>query len=173
MPRQGSDIAGEVAAVSAAMRDVEPSTREARDAKDKARRAEALTLRMAGLSDEQIAERMNMTESGARQLIERTLTRAVNQSVAQDRQLENLRLDRAQAAIWPDVLKGDLKAINTYLKISSERSKLNGLYAPTKIDLGVSIRSEMERALADLEQHVEEIIVDAEVVEDEDEGLTT
>lgn len=119
-----------------------------------ARRAEALTLLLAGLSYEQIGERLGISKSGAIDMIGRSLDTAESRAVDEMRALENARLDRAQAAIWSKVLNGDEKAIATFLQISKRRSALNGLDAPTKIQLKVSVRHEMEQALNELEQVV-------------------
>jgi len=87
-------------------------------------------------------------------MIHRTLDMAEQRGVDELRSVENARLDRAQAAIWTAVLQGDLKAIDTFLKISARRARLNGLDAPTQINLKVSVRAEMEAALNELEQVV-------------------
>lgn len=117
----------------------------------RAKRTEALTLRLAGFTWEQIADRMQMSESGVKALVERTLSRAEQQNAAELREVENMRLDRAQAAIWTKVLAGDLPAVDTFLRISARRSKLNGLDAPTQIELSVNVKQEMEAALQQLE----------------------
>lgn len=127
-----------------------------------ARRTRAVSLALAGLTYQQIADDLHISLTGARELVARTLEETRNHAVDELRDLENARLDRAQAAIWSEVIGGDLKAINTYLRISERRAKMNGLDAPTKVQMAVSVRQEMERALADLE----EVILDAEVVED-------
>lgn len=119
--------------------------------KESARRAEALSLRLAGLSYDVIGERLGISGGAAYQMINRALERAEAQGVHQLRAEENARLDRAQMAIWADVIKGDLKAIGVFLQISAARSKLNGLYAPTQVQMSVSIRQEMEDALSNLE----------------------
>jgi predicted XRE-type DNA-binding protein len=132
-----------------------------------AKRVEALTMRLAGFSIAQIADRLKIDDTRVSRLINTTLQRAENQTVAEMRQVENQRLDRAQLAVWQDVLKGDVKAIDTFLKISQQRSKINGLYAPTKIDMNIGIRNEMQGALADLERLMQQRaaeIVDVEVV---------
>jgi transposase len=121
---------------------------------DRTRRMEALSLKLAGLGYEQIAERMNMSVSGVKDMVNRTLERAENTAVEEMRSLENERLDRAQAAIWTQVLQGDLKAIDTFLRISTRRAKMNGLDAPTQINLSVDVRREMEEALSKLEDVV-------------------
>lgn len=120
----------------------------------KARRTQALSLRLSGLSYEDIAKHLSISSVKASQLVNETLERAENQSVDQMRELENSRLDRAQAAIWSSVLKGDLKAIDRFLRISQQRSKINGLEAPKKIDLSVGVKQEMQNALSELEELV-------------------
>lgn len=125
-----------------------------RQVEDRARRIEAVSLRLAGFTYDQIAARFECSVSAARTLVETTLTRAENLAVDTMRELENSRLDRLQAAIWSRALEGDLKAVTTVLNIVKERAKINGLYAPTKIDMNVGVRQEMELALADLEHLV-------------------
>src|SRR5829696_4630995 len=127
---------------------------DAHRARQRARRVEALSLKLAGVSTAQIAERMGIQPDTVRQLINRTLASAENRAVEEMRELENARLDRAQAAIWSQVLAGDVRAVIAFLRISARRARLNGLDSPTKIDLSSDVRSEMERALADLERVV-------------------
>jgi hypothetical protein len=116
-----------------------------------AKRVEAMSLRLAGLTWEQIGDRLQISTEAARQIVQTALDRATHDRVEALREIENARLDRAQAAIWTKVLEGDLKAVDTFLRISQRRSKMNGLDAPTKIDLGVTIKQEMEAALQELE----------------------
>jgi transposase len=71
-----------------------------------ARRVEALSLKLAGVSTAQIAERMGIQLDSVCKLINRTLATAENRAAEEMRALENARLDRAQAAIWPQVLPG-------------------------------------------------------------------
>src|SRR6478735_307751 len=106
---------------------------DARRKKQEARRIEAMSLTIAGLTPEQIGERLGISASGVKALVSRTLERASNRNVDQLREIENQRLDRAQAAIWTKVISGDLKAIDTWLRISARRARINGLDAATKI----------------------------------------
>ena len=119
--------------------------------KEATRRSEALALRLAGLSYEAIGDRLGISRQAAQDMIGRSLERAEAQGVSALRAEENARLDRAQMAIWGDVIKGDLKAIGVFLSISNMRAKLNGLYAPTQVQMSVNIRKEMEEALENLE----------------------
>lgn len=138
---------------------------ERRKRRAQARRVEALSLRLAGLTYEQIAEKLGIAPDGVRDMVERTLSRAENRAVEAERALENARLDRAQAAIWSKVLAGDLRAVDSFLRLSAQRAKINSLYAPVKIDLRADIRVEMETALRELER-----VVLGEVVRETTEG---
>lgn len=137
---------------------------DARKKRQEARRIEAMSLMLAGLSPEQIGQRMGITATAVNALVTRTLERAANRNVEQLREIENQRLDRAQAAIWTKVLAGDLKAIDTYLRIAQRRSKINGLDAPTNINLNVGIRQEMEKALDELHA----VVLQGEVISSDD-----
>jgi hypothetical protein len=63
-------------------------------------------------------------------------------------QMELVRLDRALNAIWDRVLEGDLKAIETMLKIEERRARLLDLDAPITIkatDIDAAIQRELAR----------------------------
>jgi hypothetical protein len=85
-------------------------------------------------------------------LINRTLATAENRAVEEMRELENARLDRAQVAIWPNVLVGDYRAVMVFLQISQRRANLNGLDSPALVVISPNVRGEMERALDELQQ---------------------
>ena len=121
---------------------------DARRKKQRARRIEAMSLKLAGVSTAQIAERMGIQPDTVRKLINRTLATAENRAAEEMRELENARLDRAQAAIWSKVLAGDYRAVMVFLQISQRRAQLNGLDAPASVVISPNVRGEMERALA-------------------------
>ena len=58
-----------------------------------ARRVEALSLRIAGFSHSQIAERLGISPQGVSDLISRSLDLAENRSVDEMRALEGARID--------------------------------------------------------------------------------
>jgi DNA-binding CsgD family transcriptional regulator len=68
-----------------------------------------MSLKLAGVSTAQIAERMGIEPDSVRHLINRTLATAENRGAEEMREIENARLDRAQAAIWAQVLAGDFR----------------------------------------------------------------
>lgn len=139
-----------------------------RSQQESVRRQQALAMRMAGASLEQIGERLGIAPNTASKLINTTLESVITHDVEQQRALENARLDRAQAAIWNDVVTGDLKALRSFLAISAHRAKINGLFAPTKIELAMSIRQEMESALTNLETMISQglTVISGEVLHD-------
>lgn len=178
-----NDLAEEVVTVAEEANTHERDPKNHRQTENKARRAQALSLRLSGFSWEEIGRHLNISTSGAKSLVERTMEQATGRQVEEMRSIENARLDKAQTAIWQRVLQGDDFAIDRFLKISAQRARINGLNAPMKVDLNVSVKHEMERALGDLEALVlknetrqmtraeQEEILDAEVVDDEaDEG---
>jgi len=146
----------------AASSDEKPSSLQARrTAQERARRIEAVSLRMAGLTFDQIGERLGISNTGAQDMVLRSFSRAENLAVDQMRELEGARLDRAQAAIWSKVLEGDVKAVDTFLRISQRRARLFGMDAPTAINVNVGVRQEMEQALDNLQQVVLGKVVDS------------
>ncbi|MFC9497629.1 hypothetical protein [Streptomyces sp. NPDC056982] len=103
------------------------------------RRAQAIALRLAGMDYDTIAERLGYSSRGAATKdICRTLDayrQEEEAKVEEWRQLESQRLDRLQAAAWAKAAKGDLKAIETVLKVISQRCKLLGLDMPQRTEL--------------------------------------
>lgn len=133
--------------------------------RERARRVEAMSLRLAGLTYEQIGQRLDISKTAALDLVKRGLETAENLNAEQLREIENARLDRAQASIWTKVLDGDIQALDAFLRISARRARLNGMDAPQKVDMNVHIRAEMVQALENLER-----VVLGEVVRDDGSG---
>lgn len=60
-------------------------------------------------------------------------------SVAEYRQVQIERLQAAYAAIWPNVIRGNIGAVNALVKLMEREAKLIGLDAPTKVDITARI----------------------------------
>lgn len=116
-----------------------------------ARRTRALSLRLAGMTWQVIADQLGVTVSTAQGIVRESLRNGENRNVEEMRATENARLDRAQSAIWGRVLQGDDKAVNTFLRISQQRAALNGLNAPSQMEISIGVRQEMEAALKEFE----------------------
>lgn len=98
---------------------------------------EALQLRKAGATYEEIGRALGMTRTGAYRAVKRALDE-LNEKIAEDAaevlRLELERLDAMLLAVWPKAKQGHLGAIDRVLKIMERRSRLLGLDAPHKVD---------------------------------------
>lgn len=135
-----------------------------------ARQAQAVSYRLAGLTYEQIAQQMGYTDRGsARRTVLRALAAVRDESVGDLRAVENLRLERAHSELWQMVVgprPGDervdramwvdfdtrLRAIDSMRRLSERRSKLNGMDAPTKIELSPGVSQELQDAIDELRE---------------------
>jgi hypothetical protein len=104
------------------------------------REYEVLKYRKGGLTFDQIAQKLGYAqESGARAAFKRAIERTRDDALATEgRALHRARLETALNAIWPKVLKGDLRAIDRMLKILERDAKLYGLDSPVKTELEVT-----------------------------------
>ena len=93
-----------------------------------ARQLQALELRLAGATYEQIAEQLGYAgRSGAFKAVESALKQTLREPAAELRSLSAERLDRATLAIWRAVGAGDLHAIDVLLRLEARRARLLGL----------------------------------------------
>lgn len=103
------------------------------------RTVEACALRRKGRTYEEIAAELGYTNGGAAyKAVARAMAAALDHAKEDAdhlRQLEADRLDAAQAALWPAVLRGRLGAIDVFTKLSARRARLLGLDAPAKREI--------------------------------------
>ncbi|GAA1628352.1 hypothetical protein GCM10009733_026370 [Nonomuraea maheshkhaliensis] len=95
------------------------------------RRYQALQMRIAGVSNAVIAQRLGYSSP---QLVSKDITTALKKAAKQEAMaaeelltLEINRLDRMMASVWPRVLKGEVNAVEAALKIVNKRASLLGL----------------------------------------------
>lgn len=126
------------------------------DVIDKERRV--LELRRAGLTFDVIAQEVGYSNaSGAYHAFTRAMKRTLQQAGADElRELELDRLDRLQRFAWPQATQGNLRAIDSILRIMARRARLLGLDAPIKQEVttfegGTEIDREVQRLVALLE----------------------
>lgn len=104
------------------------------------REREALRLRASGRTFDQIAEELGYAdESGAWRAYKRAMGRAGRDrlSVADRRELTLHRLDLAINAVWDQVERGDLAAVDRIERLEKLRTRLEGMALAT----GVGTRS--------------------------------
>jgi predicted transcriptional regulator len=117
----------------------------------KAAKVKMLTMAIEGYTHDEIAAELGMSRHTVVTTIYRTLEKSYDLTVEKQRYLENARLDVAQRSIWAQVTAGDLRAVETFLKLSKHRAAINGLNAPVLTALAVTVSNEMEEALRELE----------------------
>ena len=101
-----------------------------------ARRVAAVQLRMAGASYRTIAQKLGVSHVQAFKDVRAALktTRVeLTETTEEMITLEYARLEAATLAIAERVMKGDLKAIDCWIRLSESRRRLLGLDAPNKI----------------------------------------
>jgi hypothetical protein len=99
------------------------------------RQLQALELRLAGATYDEIAERLGYaSRSGAFNAVDSALKLTKREPAEGVRRLSAERLDRATLAIWRKVSAGDLHAIDVLLRVESRRAKLLGLDAPQQLE---------------------------------------
>lgn len=113
------------------------------------REREAIVLRRAGLSYDEVAQRLGFRDrSGAKKAVERGLSRWMRDA---DEELRAIMLDRAErvvARLWPsiDCDDPDLKAIDAFLRVTDLEARLSGAYAPRRQQLDVAVHARVEHS---------------------------
>lgn len=112
-----------------------PASREQRAA-TAARRAQNLSMRLAGIGWDQIAEKLKYSSKAAAC---KDFLRAMEAAEASStesatllKKMQRLRLERLTAAFWPGMMKGDAKAGRMVLDTLRERSRLDDLTGAQK-----------------------------------------
>ena len=89
---------------------------------------QGLSLRKEGYTYEQVAAELGFASRGsAHNAVTAALRKAVVGPAEELREIDGLRLDAVQRALWPRAIAGDLEAITTVLRISERRCRLFGL----------------------------------------------
>ena len=112
------------------------SNRDARAVADANLTRQCLELRVAGATLEEIGRAVDLHKSNVSRRIKAALADIPAAEAEALRSMENERLDRMQKAIWNQVRQGHLGAVDRAIRISERRSRLNGLDAPQRVDLG-------------------------------------
>jgi hypothetical protein len=129
------------------------------------RQANAVGLRLAGATYPQIAEALGYDNAAnARRVVVESLRLTAERDITELRDLENARLDRMLQGLWPKVINGDSDAINSALRISQRRAKLNGLDAPVRVVITDDTAERIRALAAEIDEQVRNFTVPGEVV---------
>ena len=102
------------------------------------RRLQALELRKKGLSYQEIGEKLSITQQSAWELVAgafKDYDESVRESVHEQRLTMLMQLDSVIKGHFMAAATGDTYAAQVLLKTVAEKSKLLGLYAPTRTEL--------------------------------------
>lgn len=88
--------------------------------------AKALNLALAGVDWDTIADKLGYDDAADALLAAGEIADAQYGGIVHDPQrlIEVLRLDRLQAAVWSNAMKGDIAAVSTALSIGDRRVRL-------------------------------------------------
>ena len=129
--------------------------------------AKAVALRRGGATFKDIGDQLDISEATAFRWVSNALARIPAEDVAMLRRAEGERLDRLQRAVWGQALKGDIRSVETALRIVDRRIKLYGLDAPQQVEIGVGavdIAGTARNILAQVNGDV-----DAEIIDEQDD----
>jgi hypothetical protein len=115
---------------------------------------QVMDLRQAGHTWDQISKALGYKDPMAsRRIFQGAFAKAVIPKIEEVRSIESNRLDKITLILWPLVEQGDIKAIETVIKLMERRAKMLGLDAPTRIHQEVIVwegDESIDRAVRDL-----------------------
>jgi hypothetical protein len=117
------------------------------------RQAKALELRKSGATFESIALALGYkNRSSAADAVTRALRDTVPAELVNEvRFIENLRLDEMFKRTYTKAMQGDLKAVDSCLRIMARRAAMNGLDAPRMVRQAVISEQDINMAIAKIE----------------------
>lgn len=111
---------------------------------------DVLELRRSGTTFREIAEQLRLSGPGqASKIFQRAMRRHTADIGPEVRDLEFLRLDELQSAVWEEAMDGNLKAVETVLKVMERRARMGGFDHTDKMAMAqLKIESDKIRLLA-------------------------
>lgn len=98
-------------------------------------KAEALRLRTAGLSYDEIAERLGYSNrSGAYKVVQKALQDTIQEPADEYRTLHRRRLEAIVSAYWSEMQAGNEKAASVVARALADLAELDGLNAPKRLE---------------------------------------
>jgi hypothetical protein len=95
----------------------------------------AIELVREGKSYDEVAHAVGYASRGtAHRLVAKALAERLVDGIDALRATEVARLDALQAALWPRVQRGDVRAVNAVMRIVDRRCRLLGLYTQPGIE---------------------------------------
>ena len=115
------------------------------------RRMKALTMRNAGATFARIAEELGVSEMQIRKDVRKAIAEVVELPVDQMVSRQRAILLDLTRVNYPAAMRGDRDAQSTLLKVLEHEARLYGLYAPARVNIGIS-EAEFAQQAAELLQ---------------------
>lgn len=115
------------------------------------RRAQALGMKLAGLSYRMIGQQLGISHQQAFRDVSQATAELAAQRLEQTEHyvaIELARLDRLLMVVWPKAMRGEYAALDRALRILERIARLLGLDAPTKVAIDGKITLEGLFAMA-------------------------
>jgi len=112
-----------------------------------AKHVEALQLRKAGATYQQIADTLGYSVAGAEKAVKSALADMKHEPAQELIILERARLDALLMGIWAQAVKGNQGAIDRALRIMERRAKLLGLDMPVQMQVNMTFE---DKVIADI-----------------------
>lgn len=132
---------------------------KAQQAKTARRRAQAIELKIAGLTYQQIAEQLGYS---GRDSACRDVTRAYELAVIERNHNADILLEeqltilnRMRRAVWPAAIQGDTRAVEIVLKIVDRTTKLQRLDPTVHVTLETHTVDAIDRQIQQLTQQIQ------------------
>ena len=106
----------------------QPRPRRARKIERATRRAEAISMRLAGVRVDQIAQAFGVSPRTVYAWCSEAVKDIPREQADELRLIELDRLDALQRALWSDAMRGDPRAAERVLSIMDRRARYLGLY---------------------------------------------
>ena len=116
---------------------VKSKTAPARVTADMLRR-QAVQLRMAGCTLEEIGKQIGRSKGSVSKYINQALAefaRDTEEAIAEVKRMEDARIERLIRAHWPQAIKGHLAATDRVIRLMERKARLHGLDAPQRKEL--------------------------------------
>lgn len=125
--------------------------------KAKERQRQALELRKAGATYDKIAGQLGYASaSGAHKAVSSALESLPRESAEALRQVQHEQINQAMIAIYPRVQKGELAAIDRFIKLQQRQAELHGLDA-TKFTVNANVDMAVVQIGGDTRSYIDKL----------------
>lgn len=136
------------------------------------RKAAIIRLRNFGATLDTIADKLDMNIDGVEHLLNTGLRELASEPAQDIVGRQQATINDMRRALYPGLVAGDQGAISTLRGVMDHEAKLHGVYAPSRVRVGVDLEEFTTRVEDDLRQLGVSATGDAVVIEAEveDEG---